>query len=77
MATYTQCTAGDVFYVTSTGASAARSWAFLSSASDAGNIISRANQGTFTKQQITAPAGSRYVVFNAKASNPHLVTKCV
>lgn len=71
--TYAACTPGDVFYVTSDGASAARSWAFLSSASGTGNVISRASSGDFENEKIIAPAGATYVVFNAKKSETHFV----
>ena len=71
--TYIACTPGDVFYVTADGASAARAWAFLSSASSSGNVISRADSGTVMNTRLVAPPGATYVVFNSRKASTHYV----
>ena len=75
------CTEGDIFYVTSKGASGARNWAFLSSDGSQGenNIISRAVAGSnnywYENYKLVAPAKSQYVVFNAYTGNTRKVIK--
>lgn len=68
------CKEGDVFYLTATGSTTARPYAFLSSASGDNNIISRAptNKLVLENYRIIAPKESAYAVFNAnvvQASN--------
>lgn len=74
---YVACQAGDVFFVTSHGSSAARPFAFLSSASAADNIINRAGAGEYdiANYKVVAPAGSVYAVFNANIDYPSMVIK--
>lgn len=75
------CKEGDVFYVTSKGASGARNWAFLSSDGTNGNnnVISRAVAGSnnyyYENHKIIAPKNTQYVVFNASLNYERLVMK--
>ena len=66
-----ECEPGDTFYVTSKGASGARNWAFLDSATGTSNIISRAVAGSnsyrYTNMKVVAPTGAKRVIFNAYA----------
>ena len=70
------CTFGDIFVVTSEGASSARNWAKLSSASGANNIISKApSPYSCTREPVTPSTITQYMVFNAKTANPYNVIK--
>lgn len=69
---FVPCQPGDVFYYTGEGTSPARSWAFLK---ENGDIISKANVGEYTNNEITAPALSAYVVFNCKIEHDVCVYK--
>ena len=71
---YVQCSPGDIFYVTSKGTSAARNWAFLSSASGDNNIISRTTSSyELENVKITAPAGAAYAIFNVNSGLPYRI----
>lgn len=76
---YVPCQAGDIFRYTGKGASGARCYAFLSSASGENNIISRASsadsQAGFIDEKIVAPQNAVYVIFNWNVNNDHLIIK--
>ena len=67
VSTYAQCDSGDVFYITASGASAARPWAFLDAS---GNILIRSgsdsSQLVIAKQREVVPDGAKYIVVNSK-----------
>lgn len=73
------CEEGDIFLVTSVGASGARCFAFLSSASGDNNILERAgssqSQTGITNYRAVAPANAKYAIFNADVRNTYYVYK--
>lgn len=75
------CSEGDVFYITSKGASGARNWAFLSSDGTDGNnniilrAVAGANNYRYTNERIIAPIGTKYIVLNAHEASPRKVIK--
>lgn len=72
---FVACQAGDVFYLTATGTTSARPYAFLSNASGENNIIARASSNEYENYRLVAPQNSTYAVFNAKKSNPSNIIK--
>lgn len=70
------CELGDVFIITSTGASAGRNWGLLSAASGDGNIIARKTSPyTSDGEVLLARATSTYAVFNANKNETHSVIR--
>lgn len=70
------CEPGDVFVVTSEGASSARNWGLLSGASGTGNVVSKKTSPfTSDNEILVAYADSAYAVFNAKKSEAYTVVK--
>lgn len=65
------CTAGDKFTITGTGAGAARLWCFIDSS---GNILSNAeNNEVDNYKLITAPTNTTKLIVNVKRANTYLV----
>ena len=69
---YAQCSPGDAFIYRGKGSSAARAYAFLSSASGENNVLEISTQYNYTDNfKIYAPADAAYVVVNIDKREPH------
>jgi len=73
---YIACIPGDMFYYTREYATSTRSYGFLSTASDEGNIVYRSPNGAILDGNlITAPEGAKYAIFNWNKNYGHEIIK--
>ena len=69
------CSEGDIFIITAHNANPSRPYAFLSSASETGNIIKKCESKDADIEIAIAPQNSAYIVLNANLGNSNLCVR--